>query len=179
MDRQRRESIHRTNQQRRLAYEAALANYQGRMMEWSSLSEIEKSIRHRRAEAKSLLIWTLIAICIGTYFAAEEFFSKKYAGDDVWVYSSIFFICLCVVLLPLSKVLGRILRGGVIGFILCVISYLLLLFVPPYFTTVEPSGTLINAVSIGVGVLGFLAEWAGIYHANATPKPPSPPMMVS
>ena len=165
----------RSEQQKRMRYESALANYQVNMSEWNSLSETEKNNRHQIAEAQNLLLWTLFFIALQTYIAVNYLFDKKFSGDELWIYSSVYFVCSCILFLMLAKIIGRFLRGGVIGVALYAVTYWGGAFLTDFFFEHGPSLNFIRVIAIVVGGLGFLAEWGGAYHASAEPKAPSPP----
>jgi len=172
-----RDAIRRRNEQKKLRFESDLIRYHEHMSEWNSLSNKERWMLDKQAEKSNLSFWTLLGICVATFFAVRNYLSVRYSGDDLWIYSSIGFVVSCVVILPFAKFIGRIIRGALMGGLLCVIAFLLLTVVPRIFTSEGPSLQLVRIVSIGLGVLAFIGEWGGAYHASARPKRPSPPSL--
>lgn len=156
-------------------YKEEMERHNERSALWNDLSPDEQHHHHRNAEKGALRDWTIGAtflIGVAGYF----YFSQHgYIGNTLWLYTGATVVGSGIVLLPLYKIFGRILRGSAIAAVGAGIAYLIIWFIQSQ-TSGVPSDTVKYAISGVIALLVFLAEFRGAYHASGAPKRPTRPI---
>lgn len=156
-------------------YKEEMERFNERSALWNDLSSDEQHHYHRNAEKGTLRDWTIGGVCLIGIAGYLYFSQHGYIGNILWLYTGAIVVGSGVILLPLYKIFGRILRGSVIAAIGAGIAYLLIWFIQRQ-TSGIPSDIVKYVISGVAALLLFLSELRGAYHASGAPKRPSRPI---
>lgn len=153
-------------------YQAELADYHRRLDHWWSLSDAQREKLDRAKEMENRALWSVL-LAISTAIALLLWLASWLKGGELWWAWGGGAVVSWVIILPLSRFLGPVVRGVVIGFVGVAIAVVILYFVRANLA-IRPAFDTELVLGGALGVVGFVSGLC--YRASAAPKQPARPV---
>jgi hypothetical protein len=159
----------------KIEYQIKLNIYNNEIVEWNSLSDREKTMKHIAAEHNSLFKYSFGFFCVILLIEFIYGYKIKLANSYQFIILYVLtFIAGMILSYYYSKIIGRIVRGFTKTLIIGLIFFVVGFFIIGHFF---PSYGLLIAITLAIigVIIGIFTEISGYNHASGAPKCPTEP----